>query len=314
MPAADVDPALGEEVDGVGQGPRIQPRRRARRGRGRRRRRGPASGRQLEDDRAGVVGVVGKVDGAAGDLHAVIEHGLMHGQAVDTALPEKAGISGQVDVQGRGRGSRRGSPAARGTRRARRVRPHAPRIRSKTSAANASTVRPDRLVTTATGSSPRPRPRLKDRPDLRPARHDLDDLGVERPGLDPVDEVLEGRPAPRDADGQADRRDAGHGVHSEEAAPDGDAKHSPKISGADQSSSGPKYRRGIIRPESGDRLGLQGRSRLTCDAPISKYSETLMSHRGPSLVVFEHLEDQIGRDGEIVVARCRLVVSLASRM
>ena len=31
----------------------------------------------LEDDRAGVIGVVGEVDGAAGDLHPVVEHGLV---------------------------------------------------------------------------------------------------------------------------------------------------------------------------------------------------------------------------------------------
>lgn len=52
----------------------------------------------LDEDGAGVVGVVGEVDGAAGDLAAVVEDGLVDVVAVH-ALAAEAGEEGGVDVE-----------------------------------------------------------------------------------------------------------------------------------------------------------------------------------------------------------------------
>src|SRR5690606_8793576 len=85
-PVLDGDAALGDESDGLGHEAAF---------------RGLHAGRErvggvvledrdglLEEDRAGVVAVVGEVDGGAGDLHAGGQDGLVHAAAVHAAAAE----------------------------------------------------------------------------------------------------------------------------------------------------------------------------------------------------------------------------------
>ena len=84
-----------------------------------------------------------------------------------------------------------------------------------------------------------------DRADPRLAGHDLDDLGLQSPGPDQVDQVLERRAAPGDANGQPDRR-VGDRRSAHEVST---WRESPPVSGEMITSN---YDRGLRKCKSGD--------------------------------------------------------------
>ena len=156
--------------------------------------------RALRDDRPVVVIVVGKMDRAAADLRTHLEDSLVDFAAVK-ALAAKGRNQRGVDVDHAalvvGRDFEKARKPARTTRSALLWRIGLEDRSAELGRRSGVVVGQRERNSRGLGPG--------DRPDSRPAGDDLNDLGLQTPGPDQVDQVLKRRSLARDAHRQSDR-------------------------------------------------------------------------------------------------------------